>query len=125
VDRTRSHAPEGAGGAGLASFTIRRAGSESAPVLHVSGELDFFCVEELRTALEEFTADAGEVVVDLRQLEYVDSSAVRCLIRASRHREATGSRLICVARRGGTVRRVLDLVAGELLEIREVHRGVG
>lgn len=100
-------------------FGIRRAGTPRSPVLFLRGELDFFSVEQLRAALEGLSSGAREVVVDLRKLSYIDSSGIWTLIRASRAMAKQGATLICIARPDGSARRVLDLVAGDRLDVRE------
>jgi anti-anti-sigma factor len=104
-------------------FEIRRAGTPRSPVLFLRGELDFFSVEQLRAALEGLPSGAREVMVDLRNLSYIDSSGTWTLIRASRAMAQQGATLVCIARRDGSARRVLDLVAGDRLDVREApHR---
>jgi anti-anti-sigma factor len=103
-------------------FEIRRAGTPRSPVLFLGGELDFFSVDQLRAALEGLPGGASEVVVDLSKLSYIDSSGIWTLIRASRAMAQQGATLICIARRDGSARRVLDLVAGDRLDVREASQ---
>ena len=102
-------------------FGIRRAGTLRSPVLFLRGELDFFSVEQLRAALEGLPSGAREVVVDLRKLSYIDSSGIWTLIRASRAMAQQGATLVCIAKPDGSARRVLDLVAGDRLDVREAY----
>jgi anti-sigma B factor antagonist len=76
------------------------------------GELDMSTAEELLTGLEPAVSDGpGDVVVDVSQLSFVDSSGLRALIHVSRKLEGRG-RLVLM---GPTpqVQRLLGLVQAE------------
>ncbi len=62
-------------------------------IISVSGELDLHSVGGLQDALDEAIAETGEVVVvDLGEVELVDSIALGALARASRRlRESSGA----------------------------------
>ena len=63
----------------------------------VSGELDIATVPVLDSALRSAELVTALVVVDLRDLEFMDSSGARALLAAHRHiRDAAGGRLIVV-----------------------------
>ena len=74
----------------------------------------------LRGALDMATAPALErsiraagrperLMLDLRELEFMDSTGIAVLVRAERAARAAGGRLRCVVDRGGAVGRVLDM----------------
>lgn len=56
---------------------------ESAVVVHLGGELDLYNADELRAVLDEAIAgSATRVVVDMAEVEFVDSTALGVLIEA-------------------------------------------
>jgi len=90
------------------------------PVLTLEGELDLYGAPEIEKALEAIGPDVAEVIVDVRGLTFVDSSGIRSLLQGGKARRARGGRLVCIARRGGKVREMLDLTGAEaVLDIRD------
>src|SRR3954453_14000256 len=63
-------------------FSIAASGREGRALLTLSGELDLATAPELEQLVNE-RLDAGQdVVVDLRGLEFMDSSGIRVLVAA-------------------------------------------
>jgi stage II sporulation protein AA (anti-sigma F factor antagonist) len=56
--------------------------------LRLAGELDASNADELARALEQDSSD--ELTLDLRELEFLDSSGLQVLIRAARRLEGRG-----------------------------------
>jgi anti-sigma B factor antagonist len=84
---------------------VNQAGS--ATVLTLSGELDLSSSPALEEELER-TAGADSVVVDLRGLEFIDSTGLSVLVKA--HQEAQDSgREFGLVKGGAQVQRLLDL----------------
>lgn len=82
-------------------------------VVHLAGELDLAGVGLAGLVLAEARSSGAPVVaIDLRELEFVDSSGIQLLLDASRWAEAEGRRLVLVSN-GGPVPRVLRLVGIE------------
>ncbi len=82
---------------------------EGAVVLAVSGEVDLATAEQFQEAVRASGAGAERLVVDLRQLGFLDSSGVRALLVAAR--DVGVSRVSVVCPPGNTgVRQVLDAV---------------
>ena len=78
-----------------------------ATIVRVEGELDLATCPELETALED--ADlAGRVVVDLSGCTFLDSSALRVLVRRARAAEVSGGSTALVTTDPGILR-VLDI----------------
>jgi anti-sigma B factor antagonist len=99
------------------TFTVRSDVSE--PRLRLLGELDLAGVEVLMSAVEQAAARGGDLVLDLRELTFLDSSGISAFVRIARER-ADGRTLVLEAPRP-EVRRLLDLVglsAAPNLEIR-------
>ena len=93
-----------------APLSITRAEAPEGLVLAVSGELDAGSVPELEAELERVKAEGHpRVVLDLRQLTFVDSAGVTALLRAKKAADEAGRVLVL---RGPTaqVERVLSLV---------------
>lgn len=62
----------------------------------VTGELDIGTVPQLDRALRRAQADATLVVLDLRELEFVDLSGAYLLLAADRRIRRAGGRLVVV-----------------------------
>lgn len=88
-----------------------------AAALVLEGELDLATAPELVRRLREAEVSAPRVVIDMRRLEFMDSTGLSALVASrERHRErgAEGPGLIVT---GGQVRRVLELTGcDELIE---------
>ena len=90
-------------------------------LLSVTGEVDVSCADELRAAIDAQIAEgvAGELVIDLAGVPYIDSTGIGVLVGAA-HRASEAGVRFSVARPQKNVARVLGLlgVSGEL-NIRE------
>ncbi|HEX4692017.1 MAG TPA: STAS domain-containing protein [Solirubrobacteraceae bacterium] len=56
------------------------------------GELDLATVDEVRARLDALRAEGRPVVLDLDQLTFMDSTGIRLVLEAVRHRERDGWR---------------------------------
>jgi anti-sigma B factor antagonist len=63
------------------AFDLQITQKAGTAVLSLSGELDLGCVERLGKALAEITLQAEQVIVDMREVTFMDSSALRVLLR--------------------------------------------
>jgi anti-sigma B factor antagonist len=78
-------------------------------VLAVSGELDLVSSPSLEQAIEELAgADVELVIVDLRGLEFMDSTGLHVLVRAQNQAQESGRRFALV-RGSDRVQRLFDL----------------
>jgi anti-sigma B factor antagonist len=95
------------GGAQLLRWSI--AASADTVTIELEGELDLANCEALREVLREVTSrKPGQVVVDLAQLSFLDSSGIRCLIGAVQ--DAAGGETGFVVRQPqAAVRRVMEV----------------
>jgi anti-sigma B factor antagonist len=84
-------------------------------LVRLAGELDLQVADHVGTAVEELL-DAGcaAVVVDLRELSFLDSSGVHMLIEARRSAERRRRRLALI-RGPRNVQRVLQITGTEAL----------
>ena len=82
-------------------------------VLRVRGEVDMLTATELRGALDEWlTSGAGTLVVDLRDVWFVDCAGIALLVEARRRADRAGIRLRIVAGRAvARTAALLDLTA--------------
>lgn len=79
------------------------------PALAVRGELDVSGVEELERALAEVeSAEPQVLILDLREVTFLDSSGLRSLLAADRRAKAAGRRLAFV-RGPEPVQRVFEI----------------
>jgi len=95
---------------GNGAFSVGRQEEDERVVFVPRGELDLATAPEFEAALVA-ALDAGQhVVVDLRQLQFMDSSGVRVLIAAHARAGADGERLTLIRPApGGTVERILEI----------------
>jgi anti-anti-sigma factor len=95
-------------------FSISISESDGRAVVAIRGELDLATAPELETALLE-RLDAGEdVVLDLRDLQFMDSSGLRVLITAHARAADGGPQFAIVRPRvGSEVARILDIAGVE------------
>ena len=91
------------------NFDVEVRHGDRAVVIGVSGELDLASSPALEQELDSGAASHAEVViVDLRQLEFMDSTGLSILVRA--HERATeGGRRFAVVRGPQQVQRLLSL----------------
>jgi len=82
----------------------------AAAVVEVVGELDLATVAQWEARVEHAAASVRAVVLDLSELEFVDSAGVHSLFRMLAALDARSKQLLIVAPRGGSVRRVLDML---------------
>ena len=79
-------------------------------VLTLSGELDMSRSEELDgMAANVFSGDQVNAIFDLSDVAFMDSSALRWLLKVQEGAHQTGGRLRLVAPEGGSLLRLLSL----------------
>jgi anti-sigma B factor antagonist len=100
------------------NFAVETRHTGTATTLILSGELDLLSsprLEEALSALDEGErADPELVVIDLRELEFMDSTGLHLLIQAQQHAEESGRRLALIRGRE-QVHRLLSLTGIEEL----------
>ena len=75
-------------------FRVEVRNADATTVISVSGELDLASSPALEEELERVAqSDAQLVVVDLRNLEFMDSTGLSVLVRAHQRAEENGRRL--------------------------------
>src|SRR3954453_6381035 len=106
------------------AFSVRTEQHGDAAVVVPSGELDLATAPALEEALgHAFDGGTDRVVLDLRELEFIDSSGLRTLLTARRQSEEAGAQFSLVAGHRGLdrtleiagVRKVFDWTLAEEL----------
>ena len=77
-------------------FSCRRSAVGGEVRVAVTGELDILTVPQPDRALRDAQGDAGSVLLDLRGLDFIDSSGAHLLLAADRRICAAGGRLVVV-----------------------------
>jgi anti-sigma B factor antagonist len=75
-------------------MTIDRITENDSITLALSGELTALTAEQLDTAIETAIGEAGLLVLDFKDMEYVASAGLRVLLRAQKMLNARGRKLI-------------------------------
>src|ERR671916_933551 len=91
-------------------FAIETDDRSDRVVLTPRGELDMASAPELEQAVMPRLNDGGWVVLDLRSLDFIDSSGLRVVVGAHRAADEHGGRFTCV--RGAprsTVHRIVEI----------------
>lgn len=82
-------------------FEIRVEQKGSTLLLHLSGELDWACIGRVEAALERLSdAQIKRVVLDLQELEFMDSAGLRTILRANDRARVERFELVVVRPRG-------------------------
>lgn len=87
---------------------------EGAAWISPQGELDLATAPTLEEALQATESDADRlpIVLDLRQLSFIDSSGLRVVLAAAKRAEAAGRRLVII-RGANQVDRVLSVTGSD------------
>jgi anti-anti-sigma factor len=89
-------------------FRVRVQKTDGETVVVASGELDLATTDELRSCLTELRGGDHPIRLDMTDVEFMDSSGLHTLIRATEDFAADGSRFMIVP--SEPVRRVLEMV---------------
>jgi anti-anti-sigma factor len=99
----------------LADVSFERAGA--VVVAHVQGEIDMSNAEYLGTALNDMPPDARALVLDLREVGYLDSAGIRIIYKLRKRLDHRGQQLRLVVAPGAAI--------AEALRIAGVPQAVG
>jgi anti-sigma B factor antagonist len=92
-----------------AGYTVEFDPVEGALLVTATGELDLAAAPRLATVLSMATAGAEPcVVLDLTEVDFIDSTALGAIMHASTEAEASGKSMLVVALEG-PVRRLLEI----------------
>lgn len=95
-------------------LTVEVLHSGQVPVVRLAGELDVVSVGRVRAVLDQLLLRSGPVVVDLRDLTFIDSAGLGALVRAHRKARVLQGQLTCVC--------LPDSQASKLFRITGLHR---
>lgn len=88
-------------------FTVTRTRVGDATIVVPHGEIDLATVDRVGEAvLSAYAESDGQIVLDLREVEFMDSTGVRLVVQLARDLDGR----FAVVRGGGEVARVFDLV---------------
>ena len=91
-------------------FAIDTAEHDDRIVVTPRGELDMASAPELEQAVMPRLQEGRWVVLDLRSLDFIDSSGLRVVVGAHRSAEERGGRFTCVrGAPGSTVHRIVEI----------------
>jgi anti-anti-sigma factor len=90
------------------TLEVRVAEGPEGALVAFAGELDLAGAERAQSALERAQPPGGVLELDLRELDFMDSTGLK-LIVACRNRAAEGGGRLVVIVADGAVRRVLEL----------------
>jgi anti-sigma B factor antagonist len=88
-------------------FRVEISHHDRATVLATSGELDLASGPQLEAELER-VSESELVIVDLRRLEFIDSTGLSVLVKANQRAEEAGRRFALV-NGGSQIQRLLNL----------------
>jgi anti-anti-sigma factor len=77
-------------------FSISISERDGRAVVVIRGELDLATAPDLETALSELQEGGQDVVVDLRELAFMDSTGLRALVAAHARAEDAGQAFVIV-----------------------------
>lgn len=72
-----------------ARFAVRSASGDQPPVVSVFGDIDLANVEQFETAMSKASNGSPAITVDLTEVSYCDSAAVRALFSIAANAQLT------------------------------------
>jgi anti-sigma B factor antagonist len=91
------------------NYTVDHDPVDGALLVMASGELDLAAAPRLATVLSMATSSSEPtVVLDLAEVDFIDSTALGAIMHASTEAEAAGKQMLVVAHEG-PVRRLLEI----------------
>jgi anti-sigma B factor antagonist len=91
----------------IAPLSIRNTARAGARTLALTGELDLDSANKLEKAVREVCASGAELVIDLRNVTFMDSTGLRALIVAGTLCEEKGHELRIIP--GEDIQRILEM----------------
>jgi anti-anti-sigma factor len=91
------------------AYTLEHDPIDPGHLIAITGELDIAATPELSTVMLMASRSPGSLVVlDLAEVEFIDSSALGTLLKAGGEIESAGKRL-CIVCADGPVRKLLEM----------------
>ncbi|WP_405550499.1 STAS domain-containing protein [Streptomyces sp. NBC_01171] len=105
----------------MSPLNITHHDAVTGPVLHVAGDLDYAQAIALREQVESFALSPGQnLVIDLSDLEYCDSTGLTVLLAARQRAQTAGADMALAAVPADTLR-ILNITG--LDQIFTIHPG--
>jgi anti-sigma B factor antagonist len=102
----------------MTPFAVTTTSDGTAATLTVDGELDLATVAQLDAALEQVQANGSTMLcLDLAKVRFMDSTGLRCLLRARRRAQDDGRRLLLTNLPSGVERLFEVTGVGRVFEI--------
>ena len=76
--------------------------------ISISGQFDFSKLQEFRESYKSFNSANSQYVVDLSQVEYMDSSALGMILLLKKHAESVGGN-VTLKSPNAQVKKILDI----------------
>ena len=95
-------------------------GALDAAWIHLAGALDTAAAPRLERTLRDAHAHTRLLVLDLRELTFIDPAGVEAIVDASRRARAIGRRLVLVRGRPDVYRRFTRIAAAGDIEIADL-----
>jgi anti-anti-sigma factor len=90
-------------------FDVRRARRDGAVIVAAAGEIDLSSTPELRAALYDPEAKAETVMLDLREVTFMDSSGLGIIVGQHKRAREEGFRFRVAVAGASEVERILEL----------------
>jgi len=90
-------------------FKVRFEAQTGGVVVIASGEIDLATSPDLRGALLEEQAQAPKVVLDLREVTFIDSSGLGVIVGQQKRSQEDGLSFAVAVEEGSSVERILNL----------------
>jgi anti-anti-sigma factor len=90
-------------------FTVRTEPRENGAVVIAGGEIDLATSPRLRAALLEPEAHAASVVLDLREVTFIDSSGLGVIVGQQKRAQERGEQFAVAVGGAAAVQRILEL----------------
>jgi anti-anti-sigma factor len=103
----------------LMSYVSDPSPTRSKVALRLCGEIDVSNAEDLRSALEAGIEEGGPILIDVRELTFMDSAGVHVLVQAAEAMDDRGCLVIHGERR--PLSRLLDLLGVDDM-VKNLHR---
>jgi len=84
-------------------------GEDGRVVVRLTGEIDLSNVDGLEARIDDAISDAGDVVIDLTAIDFIDSRGLRLLKRVSTAVAGRDGTLVIIAPATSIARSVLDM----------------
>jgi anti-sigma B factor antagonist len=95
------------------TLTLRIRSDAAGQTLAVAGELDMANAATLASELETLEANDGPITIDMRELEFIDSTGIAVLVAAYRRADNVEGRLSFIRSRAIGVQRVMAVTGLE------------